>query len=187
MRQKAMVKFLQCTPGTPCWNTCTKSVIAGSLPKSFNSCKVSFRKGGPVLSEICRTQVNMIFFSPRLLRLESEHTVTIGLQERQSGFRLPGKCGGVVVDISESGACLILSQVLLEGKHLFFSTLDSDSYHLVLGVVNPHSVDESFVISARSVWMDSCRYKKQPAFKVGICFLNRQKKLFRMFKGAFSN
>lgn len=129
----------------------------------------------------------MIFFSPRPLRLESEYTVTIGLQERQSGLCLPGKCCGVILDISEGGVCLVLTQILLEGKHLFFSTLDSARYHLVLGVANPHSVEESFVISARSVWMDSCHYKKLPAFKVGICFVDRQKNLFRLFKRTLKN
>ncbi len=129
----------------------------------------------------------MIFFSPRPLRLGSEYTVTIGLQERQSGLRLPGKCSAVMVDISEGGLCLVLSQILLERKHLFFSTLDSDRYRLVLGIANPHSVEESFVISARSVWMDSCHYKKLPAFKLGICFVDRQKNLFRLFKRTFKN
>lgn len=124
----------------------------------------------------------MIFFSPRPLRFESGYTVAIGLQERKSGLRLPGSCPGAIVDISEAGACLVPSQILLEGRHLFFSTLESDMYHLVITVDNPQSSDESFIISARSVWMNSCRYKKIPAFKVGVCFIDRQKKLFRLFK-----
>ena len=123
-----------------------------------------------------------MLFSPRPLRLESGYMVTIGLQDRQSGLRLPGRCSGVIVDISKGGLCLVLSQILLEGKHLFFSTLDSDRYHLDLRIINPRSSDESFVISARSVWMDSCHYEKLPAFKIGICFIHSQKKLFRLFK-----
>ncbi len=125
---------------------------------------------------------NMIFFSPRPLRLKSECRVKISLQERKSGELLSDSCCAVMVDISVGGACLVLSQMLLEGRHLFFSTLDSDRYHLVLEINNPGSSDESFSISARSVWMDSCHYKKLPAFKMGLCFHERQKKLFRLFK-----
>ena len=124
----------------------------------------------------------MNFFSPRPLRLETGYMVTIGLQDRQSGLRLPGRCSGVIVDISEGGVCLVLSQILLERKHLFFSTLDSERYHLDLRIINPLDSDESFVISARSVWMDSCHHEKLPAFKMGICFVERQKKLFRLFR-----
>ena len=87
-----------------------------------------------------------------------------------------------MVNISQGGGCLVLSQMLLEGKHLFFSTLNNDRYHLALQIDNPESSDESFEVSARSVWMDSCQYKEEPAFKVGLSFHDSQKKLFRLLK-----
>lgn len=124
----------------------------------------------------------MTFFSPRPLRLESEFRVMISMQECGSTDLLPGSSSGIMVDISEGGACLVLSKVVSEGRHLFFSTLDSDRYNLVLLIENPRSSDESFTVPARSVWMDSCLYKKKPAFKIGLCFHERQKKLFRLFK-----
>lgn len=124
----------------------------------------------------------MAIFSSRPLRLESECRVRISLQESKSGECLPGSCSGTMVNISQGGGCLVLSQMLLEGKHLFFSTLNSDRYHLALQIDNPESSDESFEVSARSVWMDSCQYKEEPAFKVGLSFHDNQKKLFRLFK-----
>ncbi len=124
----------------------------------------------------------MSFFSSKLLRVESEYRVRVSLQDNESGELLPGSCFGVMVDISEGGACLVLTKMLLEGKHLFFSTLDNELNRLVLRIENPESSDETFVLSARSVWMDSCRYQNTAAFKIGLCFHDRQKELFQLFK-----
>ncbi len=124
----------------------------------------------------------MSFFSPRSLRVESEHRVRVSLQDSISGELLPGSCFGVMVNISEGGACLVLSRMLLEGRHLFFSTLNTERNHLVLLIENPESGDETFTVSARSVWMDSCHYQNEAAFKIGLCFHDSQKKLFQLFK-----
>lgn len=104
------------------------------------------------------------------------------MQESKSGNFLPGVCSGVMVNISQGGACIMLSKMLLEGKHLFFSALDSDQYNLVLLIDNPQSDDQSFVIPASSVWMDSCNYENAPAFKMGLCFHEPQRDLFQLFK-----
>jgi len=124
----------------------------------------------------------MPFFPNRLLRLKSEYRVGVSLQESNSGEFHPGLCFGIMENISQEGVCLVLSQMLLEGKHLFFSTLDNEQYHLVLLIDNPKSSQECFSIPARSVWMDSCSYKEEPAFKMGLCFHDRQKELFKLFK-----
>jgi hypothetical protein len=116
------------------------------------------------------------------MRQEAEHKVRVRLQESKSGESLPGSCSGVMVDISQEGVCLVLPQMLLEGKHLFFSTLNSDTYHLSLIIDNPESDDEVISVSARSIWMDACNYKKEPAFKMGLCFHDRQKGLFKLFR-----
>ncbi len=125
----------------------------------------------------------MALFSPRPLRIESEYRVEIRLQENGGGGFLPGICEGILVNVSREGACIVLSQMLLEGRHLFFSTLNSERYHLVLLIKNPQAGDECFEVPARSAWMDSCYYKDGPAFKIGVCFHDRQKQLFQLFKG----
>lgn len=124
----------------------------------------------------------MGFFSPRLSRMESDYRVGVRLQDDNSGELLPGSCFGVITSISQGGACLVLSKMMLEGKHLFFSTLNNERYHLVLLVENPKLRDEIIQVPARSVWMDSCRYKDESAFKIGLCFHEKQKKLFQLFK-----
>jgi len=75
-----------------------------------------------VVKELCKSvgqRQSMIFFTPRLLRVEAEYRVGVGLQNR-NGVHLPGSCSGVMTSISQDGACLILSRMLLEGRHLFF-------------------------------------------------------------------
>ncbi len=124
----------------------------------------------------------MAFFSPRSLRIEADCAVEIRLQEYGSGNFLPGKCEGNLTNVSRDGACIILPKMLLEGKHLFFATLDSKRYHLVIFITNPPKNDAPFRVAARSVWMDSCWYKDGPAFKVGVSFHENQKRLFQFFR-----
>ncbi len=126
----------------------------------------------------------MSFFSCRLSRVELEYKIRVSVQDTISKELLPGSCLGIMVDISQGGACIVLSKMLLEGRHLFFSTLNNERYHLVLSIENPESGDGTFTVSARSVWMDSCRYQNTAAFKVGLCFHDSQKELFQLFKKA---
>jgi len=120
----------------------------------------------------------MNFFLPRQLRSRIEFRVKLALQECKSGIVLPGSCSAVMIDISKKGTCLVLSQMLLGGKHLFFSTLNNDKFHLLILIDNPGDNKEPLAIPASSVWMDSCFYKEQPAFKLGIFFHEKQKKIF---------
>ncbi len=124
----------------------------------------------------------MSLFSPRSFRAKSEQRIIVSLQDTISGELLPGSCVGIMVNISQGGACLVLFKMLLEGRHLFFSTLNNEDYHLVLCIENLKSGDENFTVSARSVWMDSCHYQNEAAFKIGICFQDRQKELFQFVK-----
>lgn len=129
------------------------------------------------------TERDMNFFPPRLLRLETEYQVKVALQEKGRGALLQGKrLPGVMVNFSKRGACLVLSKVMLEGKHLFFTTLNSDQYYLELMIESSERGNEHFAIPATSVWMDSCSYKRRPAFKIGLRFHESQKQLFRIFK-----
>jgi len=125
----------------------------------------------------------MFFFPSRLLRLETEYRVKIALQEWGRAGPLPGEplCA-VMVNLSQGGASMVLSKILLEGRHLFFSTLNSSQYHVVVLLDIPKDGDDLLSIPASSIWMDSCIYKKLPAFKIGLCFHERQKKFFRLFK-----
>lgn len=97
----------------------------------------------------------MVFFTPRPLRIEGECLVKIRLRETGSKEFLPGTASGLVMNLSKKGACIVLAQLMLEGRHLFFSTLNNDRYYLVLFFEVGDRSGSQVVVPARSIWMDS--------------------------------
>jgi hypothetical protein len=120
-------------------------------------------------------------------RIEHDLTMRVGLQDTQNGITLPGLLTTTVINFSPEGACLILSNLTIDGKHLFFSTLNSDSYHLVLYLKNQDDVEDEAMITAESIWMDSCEHQEKSAFKIGIRFLHNQKTLFQQLQKRFNS
>ena len=123
----------------------------------------------------------MVSFPFRETRIESNLPVWIGLQEIGSQNLQPGKLEATLINVSIGGACILTPKLLIEGKHLFFNTLNN-KYSLSL---KPHESlinFEEITITARSVWMDSCQHMGKQHFKVGVCFLHPQKKFFHAVK-----
>lgn len=99
-----------------------------------------------------------------------------------SGKPLPGLITTTVTNFSPQGACLILPKLTINGKHLFYETLNSYSYNLLLYPEGRDGVDDELIIAARSIWMDTCEHMRKPAFKIGIDFLHDQKKLYKLLQ-----
>ncbi len=95
---------------------------------------------------------------------------------------LQGECSGVLVNISKEGACIVLQKMLISGNHLFFTTLNDERHCLVLSIDTPMEKVKPLMVMASPVWMDGCHYNEQPAFKVGLCFQEKQHELFSFFK-----
>ncbi len=108
--------------------------------------------------------------------------MSVGLQDIQTGTILPGLITATVINFSPQGACLIVPKMTIDGKHLFYNTLNSDSHYLRLSSQDQNGIAEEFTIAARSVWMDVCDYQGKPAFKIGIHFLDNQKDLYNLLK-----
>ena len=106
----------------------------------------------------------------------------VGLQDIQTGTVLPGLLSTTVINFSPQGACLIVPRMTIDGRHLFYNTLNSDSHNLLLYSQEKNGIEEEYTIAARSVWMDVCEYQGKPAFKIGIHFLADQKELYNLFK-----
>ncbi len=112
----------------------------------------------------------------------------VGLQDIHSHEALPGQISTTVVNFSPEGACLIIPKLAIDGKHLFFDTLNSEFYNLVLFFEDQNDENHTKVaISARPIWMDTCEYQSKPAFKVGIRFLFKQDRLFRDLQKKYSS
>jgi hypothetical protein len=124
----------------------------------------------------------MVHFLFRSHRIERDLIMSVGLQDMQTGRPLPGLMHTTVINFSPQGACLILPKLTINGKHLFYETLNSDRYHLLLYPEGRKDVEDESTITARSIWMDSCEHMSKPAFKIGIQFLHNQKVLYKLFK-----
>lgn len=87
-----------------------------------------------------------------------------------SNTMLAGPFSGRIIDISQHGACLLMSQVMIGATHVFHSTMEDDSRSLQLVIDVPPDMTE-FSVSARPVWMDVYRKKEIRAFKMGVDFI----------------
>ncbi len=123
----------------------------------------------------------MVPFAFRKPRIETNIPVFLRLQENDTEQLHPGSVSATMVNISKSGACLLIPKLLINGKHLFFATLNSTHVMILQSEENTGKI-KKFNISAQSVWMNSYKNDNRVCFKVGICFTAPQKKLFQNIK-----
>jgi hypothetical protein len=81
-----------------------------------------------------------------------------------------GPFSGRILNLSHHGACLLMSQVIIGAFHVFYSTLENDSFYLLLEIPIPPTM-ELHTINARPVWLDSYRRDSVRAFKMGVDFI----------------
>jgi hypothetical protein len=124
----------------------------------------------------------MVPFLFRPNRIKLHLIMRVGLQDMHTGIPLPGLITTTVINFSPQGACLVLPKLTINGNHLFYETLNSDSYNLLLHPGELNGVEDGSTIAARSIWMDTCEHMDKPAFKIGIDFLHNQKELFKLLK-----
>lgn len=106
----------------------------------------------------------------------------IGLQDLRTGLSTPDQLTATVINFSRWGACLIIPTLTLGEHHLFYATLNSEEYALLLYPLQEQTEDELSPIAARSIWMNSCNGREQPAFSIGLQFLHDQKRLYKHLK-----
>lgn len=82
---------------------------------------------------------------------------------------LAGPFSARIIDISTHGACLLVTQVLLNGFHVFYTTRESDDTVLRLSIDETSEVG-LHVLTARPIWMDTFRQDEIRAFKMGVEF-----------------
>jgi len=87
-----------------------------------------------------------------------------------TGAILSGPFSGRIIDVSEHGACLLMSQVMQNAYHVFHTTREHDSWILQLTLhIPPDNI--TFSIAARPVWMDIFQQSQIRAFKMGVDFI----------------
>ena len=128
-------------------------------------------------------QLKMVSFTLKKTRIVSNLPIWIRLQETSTKQLHPGQGNATIVNISKDGACLHIPQPLINGKHLFYATLNSTHTLLLQSQDTTNKIDD-FSISAQSVWMDSFKHVNKLWFKVGVCFTTPQIQLFKTLKDA---
>ncbi len=81
-----------------------------------------------------------------------------------------GPFQGRIINISRHGACLLMSQVMMNTFHIFHSTKESDSVFLQLTInIQPEIIECK--IPSRPIWMDIFQEGDLHAFKIGVEFM----------------
>ncbi len=96
--------------------------------------------------------------------------IAVTAQNGLSGDILAGPFSGKVIDISNHGARLLMTQVMMKSFHLFHTTKDNDSAFLMITFNVPPDIIE-LSVPARPVWMSLLKHESIRAFKVGVEFL----------------
>jgi len=96
--------------------------------------------------------------------------IGVTAQNGRSGETMAGPFSSRIIDISTTGACLLMTQVMIANYHVFHSTREDDSLFLLLTINLPPDILD-FTIAARPVWMNLFRQDEIRAFKMGVEFM----------------
>ena len=106
----------------------------------------------------------------RSKRITDYLPILVNAKNEATGQRLAGPFSARIIDISEHGACLLITQVMQNSYHVFHSTREDDCRVLQL-IINVPPENISFSINAHPVWMNLFCRDQIRAFKMGIEFL----------------
>lgn len=105
--------------------------------------------------------------------------IEVSLQNRKSGSRAREHLPTMIINISQSGACIEIERVHLNGEHIFFTSMERGDNNLYLQGI-PFK-DGSIDLAATAVWMDK-GVGESRRFRIGMKFLEQQKELFNYLK-----
>ena len=88
----------------------------------------------------------------------------------KTGTMIAGPFSGRIINISSTGACLLMSQVMINNYHVFHSTCEDDSFFLNLNIHLPPEISH-FNIPSRPVWLNLFFQDEIRAFTMGVEFM----------------
>ena len=96
--------------------------------------------------------------------------ITVIATDKSGACVKAGPFQGRVINISRHGACLLMSQVMANSFHLYYSTKETPTLFLQLTInIQPEIIDCR--IPGQPVWLDVFREGEIRAFKIGVEFL----------------
>lgn len=105
-------------------------------------------------------------------RISTQHHVDLYLYDRSNDCQLTGRVTALLLDQSKLGAGLKFPQVYIDGNHLFYSALDSDTIFITI-VFQPTDDDpeKMTTLLARPVWFNRDMEDSDMPFRMGIQFV----------------
>lgn len=104
-------------------------------------------------------------------RISIEHEINLHLYDLQTHSRLTGGLPALLADLSVQGAGLKFSQVLIDGRHLFYSALDSNTVGILLIFPPRENDSEEVEIAVRPIWFDRDMEDQITPFRMGVQFV----------------
>lgn len=105
-------------------------------------------------------------------RISTSQDVDLYLYDRSNNSQLTGRVAAKLLDLSKQGAGLRFSQVLIDGNHLCYAALDSDTIFITI-VFRPTGDDPEKITTllARPVWFDRDMEDSVIPFRMGVQFV----------------
>lgn len=97
--------------------------------------------------------------------------IVVNAIDSDNGKIIAGPFSGRIIDISDHGACLLMTQVMRNSYHIFHSTREKNPYQLQLAITIPPEIVTPIIINAFPIWLSIYRKTGISAFKMGIEFM----------------
>jgi hypothetical protein len=106
-------------------------------------------------------------------RISTSQEVDLYLYSRNNDSLPTGRVAAMLLDLSKQGAGLKFSQVFIDGRHLCYTALDSETVFIAI-VFRPTDDDPEKIITrlARPVWFDRDMEDSAMPFRMGVQFVD---------------
>lgn len=107
-------------------------------------------------------------------RISTQQDVDLYLYNRNDDSQLTGLVPALLVDLTKQGAGLKFPQVLIDGRHLFYAALDSDTLLIALAFrPTDNDPENRTTLLARPVWFDRDMADSAMPFRMGVQFIDQ--------------
>ncbi len=105
-------------------------------------------------------------------RISTQQDVELYLYNKSNNSQLTGRVTALLLDLSKQGAGLKFPRVLIDGKHLFYAALDSDTIFIIIVFRSTDNDPEQVApLLARPVWFDRDMEDSVMPFRMGVQFI----------------
>lgn len=113
--------------------------------------------------------------SPEELRRSHRYTdflpISVFIRNKGDSSPIAGPLSARIIDVSNHGACLILTKIVVQSYHIFHSTKGNESILLALDIKLP-SHENPVEILSHPVWMNTTSMDDIKVFKLGVDFIH---------------